>query len=461
MTDAPPPNQHAQGRIAELEARVRALEAALAGQRTAAGEASPEQAVTHERQLLATIVAHIPSGVYWKDRQFRYGGCNEAFAHSAGVARPEDIIGRTDYELAWEKSQTDYFRSCDRRVMEEGRPMLNIEEVERQADGRQAILLTSKVPLRDDQGQVWGVLGIDTDISELKRVEEELRRAQAELETRVSQRTAELAAANEQLRREVAERTQAEERYRQISELTSDYAYALAHVTRLSTMGELAGQLAHELNQPLCSIVGNAQTAQRLLNDGPAAGGDLQDALADIAAAGKHAGQVIRRLRDFLRAREPSRVPLDIQPLIQEIAGFLESDARRHGAALRFELAEDLPAVSGDPTQIQQVIVNLVRNALEAMEGVAGEQREVLVAARPHAGRAVAIIVADRGPGLSLDQDRVFEPFVTTKPDGLGLGLSISRTIVEAHGGQLWVEPRAGGGAIFGFSLPGHEEQRP
>lgn len=458
MTRPTTPDPQAQ-RIGALEARIRELEAALARQQPPAARGDSESALTHERQLLATIVAHIPSGVYWKDRQFRYGGCNEAFAHSAGVARPEDIVGRTDYELAWEKSQTDYFRSCDRRVMEEGRPMLNIEEVERQADGRQAILLTSKVPLRDDQGRVWGVLGIDTDISELKRVEEELRRAQAELESRVSQRTAELAEANEQLRREVAERTQAEERYRQISELTSDYAYALAHVTRLSTMGELAGQLAHEINQPLCSIVGNAQTAQRLLNDGRANDDDVREALADIAAAGKHAGQVIRRLRDFLRAREPSRVRLNIDRLIEEVAGFLESDARRHGARLRFELAADLPVVSGDPTQIQQVIVNLVRNALEAMESTPGERREVLVAARPHAGWTVAIMVADRGPGLTIEQDRVFEPFVTTKPDGLGLGLSISRTIVESHGGQMWVEPRQGGGAIFGFSLPGQEEQ--
>jgi PAS domain S-box-containing protein len=135
---------------------------------------------THEeRRLLTSIIAHIPSGVFWKGRDFRYRGCNQAFARSAGVDRPEDIVGKTDYELAWEKEQADYFRACDRLVMEENRALLNIEEVERQADGRQAILLTSKVPLRDDEGRVCGVLGIDTDISHLKQVENELRQIRA------------------------------------------------------------------------------------------------------------------------------------------------------------------------------------------------------------------------------------------------------------------------------------------
>lgn len=538
-----------------------------------------EDALLEERRLLTSIIAHIPSGVFWKGRDYRYLGCNEAFARSAGVARPEDIVGKTDYELAWEPEQADYFRACDRRVMEEDRALLNIEEVERQADGRQARLLTSKVPLHDREDRVYGVLGIDTDISELKQVESDLRQIRAELEVRVRERTADLAAANEHLRREIAERERAEaaareneQRYRLVSELTSDYAYslrvvpgggceaewvtdafsrmtghgaseleghggwerivhpddlpvverrgqclragrsavtefrivaadgricwlrdhvrpiwdeaehrvvrvlgaaqditarkeaeeearrhqaALAHVARITTMGELAAQLAHELNQPLCTIVGNAQTAQRLLAAPAPDLDDLRDALNDIVTSGKRAGNVIRHLREFLRRQEPQPLVLNVQRLIEEVAGFLEADARQHRARLRFDIADGLPAIRGDAVQLQQVLLNLVRNGLEAMTGVPEPAREVIIRAGRGDPDGVVICVSDHGPGLERDvAGRVFEPFFTTKPGGLGLGLAISRSIVEAHGGRVWVEPASPSGTAFLLFLP-------
>jgi len=194
-----------------------------------------EERLVQQGKLLAGLLANIPSGIFWKGLDFRYRGCNQAFARSAGVASPDDIVGLSDYELAWDLEQANYFRACDRQVMEEGRPMYDIQETERQADGRQAILLTSKVPLLDAEGHVWGLLGIDTDISELKQVEAKLREIKAELELRVKERTAALAETNRRLKIEVAERSRAEaalrvsqERYRLISELTSDYAYALS-----------------------------------------------------------------------------------------------------------------------------------------------------------------------------------------------------------------------------------------
>ncbi|MBN1489003.1 MAG: PAS domain S-box protein [Phycisphaerae bacterium] len=533
-----------------------------------------------ERHLLTHIIAHIPSGVFWKDRDFRYLGCNEAFARSAGVARPDDIVGKTDYELAWEKEQADYFRTCDRRVMEEDRPLLNIEEVERQADGRQAILLTSKVPLHAADGQVCGVLGIDTDISELKRVEAELRQIRSELESRVRERTADLARANETLQGEVAERKRAEEalrvsqeQYRLVSELTSDYAYAfhadadgfcrvewvtgaftritghdasqlagrggwtqivhpddlpvverrgqglfagrtmvtefrivgrdgriwwlrdharpiwheaehrtvrilgaaqditerkqaeeesqrhqaaLAHVARLSTMGELSAQLAHELNQPLCTIVGNAQTAQRLLSSASLDREELREALGDIVSAGKHAGEVIRRLRAFLREQQPQFVMLNVERVVEEVADFIEADARQHGRRVRFAVAPDLPVVRGDPIQLQQVLLNLVRNGLEAMREASEAAGELIVHVRRRdESNEVVIGVSDTGAGLPGENtETIFEPFFTTKAAGLGLGLSISRSIVEAHGGRLWAESNEGPGATFLFTVP-------
>lgn len=554
-----------------LRARVEELGQAEAERRQA------EDALREQKTLLDNIITHIPGAVYWKDRQYLYAGCNNAFAKKAGAAFPQQILGKSDYDLVWRREEADYFRECDRKVMDEDRPLLNVEEPERQADGRQAILLTSKVPLRDKEGRIWGVLGIDTDVSELKRVEAELREMHAELEKRVQERTAELAAANEQLRREVAERERAqqalrasEERYRLVSELTSDYAYALrvepdgacrvewvteafarmtghsasvlegrdgwlaiahpedvpilerrshallsgrsivsefriltadgrtcwlcdharplwcdesrravrilgaaqdvterkqaedearrhqaslAQVSRLSTMGELAGQLAHELNQPLCTIVGNAQTAQRLLNAPTPSMTEIREALADVVAYGKHAGDVIRRLRSFLR-QEPQIVVLNIQRLIEEVADLAEADARQHHARLRFELAENLPAVRGDPIQLQQVLLNLVRNGLEAMANTE-EPRELIVRACSPKADEVTISVSDSGTGLTEDvAARLFETFFTTKPTGLGLGLPISRSIVEAHGGHLSATPNPDRGTTFSFTLP-------
>lgn len=544
-----------------------------------------EDRLLEQQQLLLSIVSNIPSGVFWKGRDFRYRGCNEAFARSAGVARPQDIVGKTDYELAWDADQADYFRACDHRVMEENRPMLNIEEIERQADGRQAVLLTSKVPLHDRVGNVWGVLGIDTDISELKRVEAELRQVQAELEKRVQDRTSELAEANRQLQSEVAERRRAEEalqisqeRYRLISELTSDYAYALqidehgnwqiewateafaritggkplrldqrggwrdlvyvddlpimerrwhrlragrdaisefrimavdgrtrwlrdharptwdaaagrtvrilgaaqditdrkqaeeetrrhqdalAHVARLSTMGELTGQLAHELNQPLCTVVGNAQTALRLLTLSTPEVAESVAALNDIITAGKHAGAVIRRLREFVRREQFQPVVLNVPRLVEELADLLQADARRHGATVRFEISDDLPAVRGDPIQLQQVLLNLARNGLEAMADMQAAHRELIVQADSSENNEVVIRVIDRGPGLSEQSAAcMFEPFYTTKSGGLGLGLSISRSIAEAHGGRLWADsdPRSNRGTTLLLALPVMEE---
>ena len=549
-------------------------------------ERRAEDALVEERRLLTSIIAHIPSGVFWKNRDFKYQGCNEAFARSAGVACPEDIVGKTDYELAWEKEQTDYFRACDRQVMEEDRPLLNIEEVERQADGRQAILLTSKVPLHDKEGRVCGVLGIDTDISHLKEVELELRETRAELEVRVSERTAELSTANQQLQREIQERERAqealrasEERYRLVSELTSDYAYAirvdaaglcraewvtdafarltghqpadmdgrgawerivhpddlpiaqrrmcsllegrsvvnefrivasdgqvrwvrdharptwddvqarvvrifgaaqditarkqaedearqhqaaLAQVARLSTMGEMAAQLAHELNQPLCTMMGNAQTAQRLLAFPTPDMNELRDALNDIVTFGSHAATVIGGLGYFLRQQQPRPVVLNVQRMIEEIVGFLEADARAHGSRLKFEIADDLPAIQGDPIQLQQVLLNLVRNGLEAMIPLHSDQREVMLEASRCVPEGVEIRVSDSGPGLAPKVvERAFEPFFTTKPRGLGLGLAICRSVVEAHRGRLWVEPNARPGATFCVLLPAIPEGAP
>jgi C4-dicarboxylate-specific signal transduction histidine kinase len=250
---------------------------------------------------------------------------------------------------------------------------------------------------------------------------------------------------------DITDRREAEEEARR-------HQSALAQVARLSTMGEMAAQLAHELNQPLCTMIGNAQTAQRLLGADQPDLAEVRDALSDIVTFGGHAAGVIRRLRDFLRQQQPQPMVLNVQRMIEEIAGFIEADARQHDARVRFDIADDLPTMRGDPIQLQQVLLNLARNGLEAMDGLQAAARELVVSA--HAAPAgVVIRVSDRGPGLAPDMaDRAFEPFFTTKPGGLGLGLAICRSVVEAHAGKLWIEPGPAGGASFLVHLPGTPE---
>jgi PAS domain S-box-containing protein len=252
---------------------------------------------------------------------------------------------------------------------------------------------------------------------------------------------------------DITDRKQAEEEARR-------HQAALAQMARLTTVGEMAAQLAHELNQPLCTMVGNAQTAQRLLAAPIPDLAEVRDALNDIVTFGNQAATVIRRLREFLRQQQPQPVVLNVQRMIEEVAGFLEVDARQHATRVVFDVADDLPVIRGDPIQLQQVLLNLVRNGLEAMDLCPGSPREIVVrASRGESGSAL-IDVTDNGAGLDAETaGRIFEPFFTTKPAGLGLGLAICRSIVEAHGGQLRAKVTPGRGTTLSILLPAVGEE--
>ena len=233
----------------------------------------------------------------------------------------------------------------------------------------------------------------------------------------------------------------------------------LAHLTRVATLGELSGALAHELSQPLTAILSNAQAAQRLLaRDQP----DLREIgsiLADIADDDRRAAEVIQRLRSMLRKDEQQFTPLDLNWLIREVLLLERSDLITRQVAVAVELSPDLPQVYGDRVQLQQVVLNLVLNASEAMTTTAiGERRLVLVTARDQEGCQLDVV--DQGCGIPADAlERVFEPFFTTKRQGLGLGLSICRSIVEAHGGRLWASNNEENGATFHLALPANGQR--
>ncbi len=248
--------------------------------------------------------------------------------------------------------------------------------------------------------------------------------------------------------RDVTDREAARERSRQ-------HQAELAHVSRLSTMGEMASGIAHELNQPLFTIMNFAQTCRFKIESGRAGPDEILDNLEEITAAAEKAGQIIRRLREFVRKREPRRSTININKIIHEVVSFVESEARIDGIRLRLELALDELRVQGDTVLIQQVILNLARNGIEAMTGSKVDERELTIQTSEAGSDAIEVAVCDTGHGLSGEPvDRLFEAFFTTKPEGLGLGLSISRSIIEAEGGHLVATPNPDRGMTFRFTLP-------
>ena len=243
----------------------------------------------------------------------------------------------------------------------------------------------------------------------------------------------------------VRDLTERQDRERRLAEVRSE----LIHVSRLSELGQMVSALAHEVNQPLTAMGNYLSGARRLFAGGNVEGG-LQ-AMERMAEQSERARQIIQRLRDFARKRETQRRVENLARTIEEASG-LALVGVGSGVRLEIDLAADAVEAFIDKVQIQQVLLNLMRNAVEAMAD--GERREIAVSTS-RAGERIAIRVADSGPGLPEQvRARLFEPFVTTKPDGMGVGLSICRTIVEAHGGELAAEDREGGGTIFAFSVP-------
>jgi hypothetical protein len=264
-------------------------------------------------------------------------------------------------------------------------------------------------PIQNERGEVYRIAGICEDITERKRAEQMARQHEAEL----------------------------------------------AHAWRISAMGEMTSGIAHELNQPLFSIMAYAEACRIRMQSGSGNPDEVVQDLGRITAAAERAGSIIQRLRNFIRRREPKRSTFDVNTLIGEAMPFVEAQARERRVQVRLKAGPDMPTVLGDSILIQQVILNLARNAIEAMEGVRAEDRRLVIQARRAGCDAVEVVVRDNGPGMSDElMQRLFEPFFTTKPAGLGLGLSISHSIIEANGGHLVAKRNADRGMTFRFTLP-------
>jgi two-component system, LuxR family, sensor kinase FixL len=326
-----------------------------------------------------------------------------------------DFTGRRlEHELGngWaEGVHPDDFNKCLATYISafDRRQQFTIEYRLRRHDGEYRLVLDKGVPRLAPDGTFLGYVGCAHDITELKEAELEVQRNRAEL----------------------------------------------AHVARVSTMGQLTASSAHELGQPLGAILSNAGAAQRFLAASPAGMDAVRESLDDIAKAAQRAGDVIQRVRGLVKKEQPAFAPLDVGHVISDAVLLVHSDAVLHKSRVSVHVDPGLPPVQGDRTQLQQVALNLLMNAFDAMKDSSASERNVLVRVELDGTTMVKVSVRDRGTGLRGDNiDKIFQPFYTTKGEGLGMGLSISRAIIETHGGRLWAENNPDRGATFSFTLP-------
>lgn len=364
-----------------------------------------EVALRESERQLQQIVSSIP-GLTWKaDAQGNVTFWSKGFLDYGG-ATIENILG---YGFM------NYLHPDDHdRVMEVWNGILQSgtqgeSEVRiRRADGQYRWFLWRASPFFDGAGNVTQWFGINVDIENRKRAEENLRQSQNEL----------------------------------------------AHVTRMTTMGELAVSIAHEVNQPLMAVVTNAGTCLRWLNGDPPDLAMARQAAERIVRDGHRAGDIITSLRNLARKSAPRLDRVCLDQVIPVVLDLLQGEFRRHGVVAKAELGDFSITIRGDSTQLQQVVLNLIMNAVEAMASVAASARRLTVSAEIRDGDAL-VTVADTGPGLGAeDPDRLFEAFFSTKTEGIGMGLSICRSIIEAHGGRIWASNNRARGSVFSFTLP-------
>lgn len=352
---------------------------------------------------LQTIFDASPLAMVLVRRDFTVQRCNSAFERLVGWSADE-VLGRR-IQLA-ETIEGRWMPLSSR--LDRGHGFSGVEIRMVRKDGSEFDANLACAPLGDEEGRPTGLVANIEDISDRKRAEEALHKAQTEL----------------------------------------------AHVTRLTMLGEMAASIAHEINQPLTAIVSNAAASLNWLARPEVELDKVRDALAEIVTEGHRAGDVIQRTRQLATKSDAHKTSLNINDVIQHIVPLVRTEVQKHHASLRVALASALPRVFGDPVQLEQVIINLAMNGAEAMATVVDRPRELVIRSEPREDRVV-VAVEDAGVGLEpTDVDRLFNAFFTTKPAGMGMGLSISRSIIEGHGGRLWATPNVTHGATFQFALP-------
>lgn len=364
-----------------------------------------------EKVFLKKLIDINPNLIFTKDRLGRFTLANQVVADIYGTT-VDGLIGKTDADFNTNAEEVQWFHQSDTEVLNTLKKQIIPEERITAANGKVHWLETIKLPVFDSHGIVSHVLGTAIDITERKEMELEL----------------------------------AQQRQEQ------------AHSSRMMTLSELSGSLTHELNQPLAAILSNAQAALRFMSQDSPDLGEVREILQDIVSDNKRASEVIQGMRLLYKKGCMQFEPLDLNALISNTLNLLRSEMLNAGVFCKVNLTSDLPEINAARAQIQQVLINLIMNGCDAMAGIAESKRLLLITTEMDQQQGILISVSDQGHGISEGTiDQVFEPFFTTKPQGLGLGLSVCRRIIIAHGGHLWVSGNAKGGTTFFFTVPVYE----
>jgi PAS domain S-box-containing protein len=401
-------------RYAELIGGLNALEAQLANTELRKQFADVEQQIEflyqmlrENRLLLETVLENSAASIYAKRKDGRYTYINHEMEVLCNVAR-EQVLDKTDFEV-FPKEIAQQWRTNDLTAMTTRRLTVSEETI----DGPQGerLVLSKKVPLMSANGEVEGICGISTDITELRQTELTLR-----------------------------ETIMALERERE---------------NKLMNIDAITASIAHEVKQPLTAIATTASSALRFSEKTPPDYDEVRAALIRIVRDSRRASEVFDGIRALFRKADQAREPLDVSEITREVLQSLRGELKDHGIETRTELAAELPPVRGHRSQLQQVIVNLVHNAIEAMDTTTVRSRVLRLKTELRGSDAIIVAVEDSGPGIDPTQlDEIFEAFVTTKADGMGLGLAICRRIIQGHGGELSVLSDGKSGALFRFVLP-------
>ncbi|MBI3140888.1 MAG: PAS domain S-box protein [Rhodocyclales bacterium] len=366
-----------------------------------------EQALQHQYAFRKAVEDSLLAGLRVRDLQGRVTYVNPAFCRMVGYTADE-LVGREPPMPYWIPEELGVLSSRLDSLRTERTPLEPIEVQIQHRSGQRLDVAVYEAPLLDADGRHTGWLATIVDITERKRAEELARQQQERLQ----------------------------------------------FTARLVTMGEMASTLAHEINQPLSAIASYTTGCINRLDAEDLPREDLREALGKLASQAQRAGRIIRRVYDFVRRSEPQRAPCDINAVVEEAIGLIEADARKRGVRIVAELADGLPALLADRVMLEQVLLNLMRNGIEAMQAVPAENRELTVGTAQTEG-GLMVGVADRGGGIVREvAEHLFEPFFSTKPEGMGMGLNICRSIIEFHKGRLWVDANPQGGTIFRFTLP-------
>lgn len=365
-----------------------------------------EEALRNEHAFRKAMEDSLQTGLRARDMAGRITYVNPAFCAMVGWGA-EELVGHMPPMPYWAEEEKETAQAMSDLILAGQGPNAGYEILYRRRNGETFPALVHTAPLIDADGTQTGWMSSIVDITEQKHAAEQARQQQERLQT----------------------------------------------TTRLVTMGEMASSLAHELNQPLAAIASYNTGCLNLLSNGQVDLKDIEEAIRKSADQAQRAGRIIRRIYEFVRRAEPKWEPVDIHRLLEEVIGFVEADARRKKVQLTLTEASDLPTITGDRVLLTQATLNLVRNGIDAAREGDGSHAVDIQARRE--GQNLLLRIVDTGPGISPELEaRLFEPFHTTKAEGMGMGLNICRSVIEAHHGRLWYEPNPDGGSVFQISLP-------